>query len=108
LALPGGAFPTLNLGPCKSPKISISLPLCAPARLILGMTSSKAPTCLCEELSLMTSTPALMRFSKPSPDHVEGPSVATILVRRGDGFDWVETFHFKVSMCAVGYVCTCV
>jgi len=56
----------------------------------------------------MTSTPALMRFSKPSPDHVEGPSVATILVRRGDGFDWVETFHFKVSMCAVGYVCTCV
>ena len=74
--------PTLNLGPCKSPRICSGRPSSFAICRMRGIIFSNAPSCRCEQFRRHMSSPALTAGTRTEAFQHAGPNVPTILVRR--------------------------
>mmetsp|Transcript_32171 Transcript_32171/g.86160 ORF Transcript_32171/g.86160 Transcript_32171/m.86160 type:complete len:408 (+) Transcript_32171:1330-2553(+) len=74
--------PTLNLGPCRSPKTSTFLPSSSANLRISGYTRSKSPPRRCEQFKRNMSVPARIISFSFSSLHEAGPKLATTFVLR--------------------------
>ena len=98
ISVPAGKEPIRILGPCRSPRMAIGLPVSDCVRRTESAASDQEFSSPWEKLIRATSRPALTSWRTVSGSLEAGPRVATILARRLDVISRESSMWPQVSL----------